>query len=41
MLIGTLGTSLLGNLLIAERTITAGEVTVARAKSFNSALSFN
>ena len=40
MLLGTLGASLLGNLLTEKGTIRAGEGIVKKKKSFNSPTSF-
>ena len=41
MLLGTLGASLLGNLLTAKITIRAGEGTITADEDFNAAPSFN
>ena len=41
MLLGTLGASLLGNLLTSERTIRAGEGTIRAGRTFNAVSSFD
>ena len=41
MLLGTLGASLLGNLLTGRVTVTAGERTITVGKHFNAGPSFN